>query len=73
MIVHPATWRRAWLAAASCAAPANLAATGTPLRRPCPGAFSGADRTAMLSLVPPQPQVETDFAARHHCSLWAGG
>jgi para-nitrobenzyl esterase len=26
----------------------------------------------MLSLVPPQPQVETDFAARHHCSFWFG-
>lgn len=20
---------------------------------------------------PPQPQVETDFALRHHCSFWA--
>jgi len=25
----------------------------------------------MLSLVPPQPQVETDFAAAHHCAFWA--
>ena len=24
-----------------------------------------------LSLVPPQPQVETDFAAQHHCAFWA--
>lgn len=24
-----------------------------------------------LSLVPPQPQVETDFAAAHHCGFWA--
>jgi len=23
-----------------------------------------------MSLVPPQPQVETDFASRHHCSFW---
>jgi len=27
----------------------------------------------MLSLIPPQPQVETDFAAAHHCAFWAGG
>jgi para-nitrobenzyl esterase len=25
----------------------------------------------MLSLVPPQPQRETDFAAAHHCTFWA--
>jgi len=25
----------------------------------------------MLSLVPPSPQVETDFAAQHHCAFWA--
>jgi para-nitrobenzyl esterase len=25
----------------------------------------------MLSLVPPQPQVETDVAAAHHCAFWA--
>jgi para-nitrobenzyl esterase len=25
----------------------------------------------MLSLVPPTPQVETDFAAQHHCAFWA--
>ena len=24
-----------------------------------------------LSLIPPQPQVETDFAAEHHCAFWA--
>jgi para-nitrobenzyl esterase len=24
-----------------------------------------------LPLVPPQPQLETNFAARHHCSFWA--
>ena len=27
----------------------------------------------VLSLVPSQPQVETDFAAAHHCSFWAAG
>jgi len=25
----------------------------------------------MLSLVPPQPQAETDFAVAHHCAFWA--
>jgi para-nitrobenzyl esterase len=25
----------------------------------------------MLSLIPPQPQVETGFAAEHHCAFWA--
>ena len=29
--------------------------------------------TKVLSLVPPQPQVTTDFAAAHHCSFWAAG
>ncbi len=24
----------------------------------------------LLSLVPPQPQAETDFAAAHHCAFW---
>jgi hypothetical protein len=23
--------------------------------------------------IPPQPQLETDFAARHHCAFWAAG
>jgi para-nitrobenzyl esterase len=26
-----------------------------------------------LSLVPPEPQVETDYAAEHHCSFWNTG
>jgi para-nitrobenzyl esterase len=25
----------------------------------------------VLSLVPPRPQVETDFSAEHHCGFWA--
>ena len=25
----------------------------------------------MISLIPPQPQVETDFAAEHNCAFWA--
>jgi hypothetical protein len=27
----------------------------------------------VMSLVPPQPQIETDSAAWHHCSFWATG
>ena len=46
----------------------NLAKTGVP----APGwpRFSGAGQQ-MLSLVPPQPQPETDFSAEHHCAFWA--
>src|SRR5215471_4624180 len=29
------------------------------------------DGAAVMSLVPPLPQVVTDFASRHHCSFWA--
>ena len=25
----------------------------------------------MISLIPPQPQAETGFAAEHHCAFWA--
>jgi para-nitrobenzyl esterase len=32
---------------------------------------SGGQR--ILSLVPPRPQIETDFAAEHHCAFWAPG
>jgi para-nitrobenzyl esterase len=31
------------------------------------------DRAKVLSLVPTQPTVETNFAAVHHCSFWAAG
>jgi hypothetical protein len=24
-----------------------------------------------LSLIPPRPQLETDFSAEHHCAFWA--
>jgi para-nitrobenzyl esterase len=32
--------------------------------------FSGASQQ-ILSLVPPRPRTETDFAAQHHCAFWA--
>jgi para-nitrobenzyl esterase len=54
------------------AAWANFAASGNPATTAVPWpAFDHADRVSVLSLVPPQPQLETDFAARHHCSFWA--
>ena len=46
----------------------NLAKTGIPAAG-WPK-FTGASQQ-MLSLVPPTPQVETDFAAQHHCAFWA--
>jgi len=60
------------LAASMRAAWANFAASGDPssatLRWP-----SFDHRARVMSLVPPQPQVERDFASRHHCSFWAAG
>ena len=60
-----ASMRTAWV---------NFAATGNPASAavPWPG-FSGGNHAPVLSLVAPQPQVETDFAAQHHCSFWAAG
>jgi para-nitrobenzyl esterase len=46
----------------------NLAKTGIPAAA-WPRFASPSQR--MLSLVPPAPQVETDFAAQHHCAFWA--
>ena len=46
----------------------NMAKTGIPAAG-WPK-FTGASQQ-MLSLVPPTPQVETDFAAQHHCAFWA--
>ena len=52
----------------------NFAATGKPASAAVPWlAFNGADHAPVLSLVPPQPQVDTGFAAQHHCSFWAAG
>jgi para-nitrobenzyl esterase len=61
------------LAASMRAAWANFAARGNPATKAVPWPAISANSTRMLSLVPPQPQVETDFAARHHCAFWAAG
>ena len=50
---------------------AGFAGTGNPTSRALPWpSFNG---TRVLSLVPLQSQVTTDFAAAHHCSFWAAG
>jgi para-nitrobenzyl esterase len=62
------------LAASMRAAWANFAASGNPATAAVPWpAFGGADSAQMLSLVPPRPQVKTDFAARHQCAFWDAG
>jgi len=55
------------------AAWASFAASGNPSTADVPWPAFDADSMQMLSLVPPRPQVETDFAARHHCAFWAAG
>jgi len=61
------------LAASMRAAWANFAATGNPATAAVPWPAFSTGSAQMLSLVPPQPQTETDFAARHHCAFWAAG
>jgi para-nitrobenzyl esterase len=46
----------------------NLAKSGAPAAR-WPQYTASGQQT--LSLVPPSPQVETNFAAEHNCSFWA--
>jgi para-nitrobenzyl esterase len=50
----------------------NLAKTGSPNSRTEPWwpRFDGTSQQ-MLSLIPPRPQVETGFAAEHHCAFWS--
>jgi para-nitrobenzyl esterase len=56
-----ANMRAAWI---------SFAATGDPSTSgvPWPEVTGG---TRVMTLVPPQPQVETNFAVRHHCPFWA--
>jgi para-nitrobenzyl esterase len=44
-------------------AKAGVPASGWPT-------FTASDQRA-LSLIPPRPQLETDYAAEHHCSFWS--
>ncbi len=46
---------------------ARFAATGAPSSWP----RFDRHRERMTSLVPPRPQLQTDFSARHHCGFWA--
>jgi len=59
------------LAASMRASWASFAASGNPSTADVPWPAFDADSMQMLSLVPPRPQVERDFAARHHCAFWA--
>jgi para-nitrobenzyl esterase len=60
------------LAAAMRTAWASFAADGNPSTRALAWPpFTPAQ--AVMSLVPPQPQVWTGFADAHHCSFWAAG
>jgi para-nitrobenzyl esterase len=67
-IQAPLSLEQEALAASMRTAWANFAATGDPSSAALPWpSFAGAH---VMSLVPSQPQVETDFASRHHCSFW---
>jgi para-nitrobenzyl esterase len=59
------------LAASMRAAWANFAASGDPSSAAVP--WPSFDDAHVMSLVPPQPQVETEFASKHPCSFWAAG
>jgi para-nitrobenzyl esterase len=69
-VQHPAGFSAAQqqLAAAMKQDWTNLAKTGIPATG---WPKFTATSQQMLSLVPPTPRVETDFAAQHHCAFWA--
>jgi para-nitrobenzyl esterase len=60
------------LAASMRAAWTSFAANGDPSTAAVPWP-SVADGAHVMSLVPPQPELETNFAASHHCSFWLAG
>ena len=60
------------LAASMRTAWASFAASGNPSTRALSWPSVG-NGTKVLSFVPLQSQVTTDFATAHHCSFWAGG
>ena len=50
----------------------KITANGDPSTATVPWpSFSGSAQ--VMSLVPPQPQIETTFATNHHCAFWAAG
>jgi para-nitrobenzyl esterase len=57
------------LAASMRTAWANFAASGDPSSTAL--SWPSFDVAHVMSLVSPQPLIETDFASRHHCSFWA--
>jgi para-nitrobenzyl esterase len=69
-VTHPVPFSQAQqqLAAAMKQDWTNLAKTGIPAAG---WPKFTATSQQMLSLVPPTPRVEADFAAQHHCAFWA--
>jgi para-nitrobenzyl esterase len=61
------------LAASMQAAWVSFADSGNPATAAVPWPVFRSGSARMLSLVPPQPQAETDFATRHNCGFWAAG
>jgi para-nitrobenzyl esterase len=59
------------LAASMRAAWANFAVSGNPSTTEV--SWPSFEAAHVMSLVPPQPQVESNFVSRHHCSFWAAG
>jgi para-nitrobenzyl esterase len=59
------------LASSMRAAWANFATSGDPSSAAVP--WPSFHDAHVMSLVPPQPQVESNFASKHHCSFWAAG
>ena len=60
------------LAASMRAAWTSFAANGDPSTAGVPWP-SVTDGTRVMSLVAPQPELEANFVARHHCSFWLAG
>ena len=58
-----ASMRAAWISFAANGDPSTAGVPWPPV----------ADGTRVMSLVPPQPELEANFAARHHCSFWLAG
>ncbi len=64
-----AAMKRYWTNLAKRGSPGGLGAPGSPGGTRWPQFDSASQQ--VLSLVPPRPQVETGFAAEHHCAFWA--